>query len=50
MVDDYERVLAEAAAVPVPNVSLPAHLVNDGDRVLNEVLTEFSLGAPWSKL
>jgi len=43
-------VLAEAAALPVPKVSLPAHLVNDGDRLLNEVLAEFSLDAPWSKL
>src|SRR3954469_8213906 len=50
MVDDYERVLAEAAAVPVPKVSLPPHLVNDGDRLLNEGLAEFALDAPWSGL
>ena len=30
MVDDYERVIAEAAAAPAPAVELPAHLRADG--------------------
>ena len=47
MVDDYERVLAEAAALPAPKVPLPPHLVNDGDRVLNEVLEAFGLDGVW---
>jgi glycosyltransferase involved in cell wall biosynthesis len=50
MVEDYERALAEAAALPPPKVALPQHLVTDGDRLLTEVLSEFSLDVPWSKL
>ncbi len=48
MVDDYERALTEAAALPAPNVALPRHLVTDGDRLLNEVLSEFGLGPVWN--
>jgi len=48
MVDDYERVLTEAAALPAPNVELPAHLVDDGDRLLNELLSGFGVGDVWS--
>jgi hypothetical protein len=47
MVEDYERVIAEAATTPVPRVSLPAHLVNDGDGLLHAVLAEFSVGSVW---
>jgi glycosyltransferase involved in cell wall biosynthesis len=47
MVDDYEQAIAEAAARPVPQATLPAHLVNDGDRVLKDVLAQFSLGSVW---
>jgi glycosyltransferase involved in cell wall biosynthesis len=47
MVEDYERVLAEAAATPAPRVELPSHLVTGGERVLDQVLVEFSLGALW---
>jgi glycosyltransferase involved in cell wall biosynthesis len=47
MVEDYERALAEATALPSPNVTLPSHLVTDGDRVLNDVLDEFGLSAVW---
>jgi hypothetical protein len=50
MLEDYERVLAEAAELPIPNVTLPAHLVTDGDRLLNAVLDEFGLERVWSKL
>jgi glycosyltransferase involved in cell wall biosynthesis len=47
MFEDYERVLAEAAATPAPRVELPSHLVTGGERVLDQVLVEFSLGALW---
>jgi glycosyltransferase involved in cell wall biosynthesis len=47
MIDDYERALAQAAVLPPPKVALPSHLVTTGDRVLNEVLQEFGLGAVW---
>ncbi len=47
MVEDYERVIADAAAMPAPHVELPGHLVTDGERLLNQVLAEFSLGALW---
>lgn len=48
MVEDYERALVEAAALPAPSVTLPEHLVSNGERVLNEVLTEFGLGPVWT--
>ncbi len=47
MVDDYERALAEAAALPAPTVILPEHLVSNGEGLLNEVLSEFGLGPVW---
>ncbi|MBW8895413.1 MAG: hypothetical protein JF613_04425 [Acidobacteria bacterium] len=50
MLDDYERVLAEAAKLPVADVALPDHLVTDGDRLLKAVLDEFGLEPVWSKL
>ncbi len=50
MVEDYERVLAQAARLPVPDVALPPHLVNSGDRLLNGVLEEFGLRPVWSQL
>ena len=46
-IEDYERVLREAATLPVPSVRLPAHLVTGGDRLLNEVLGEFGLSTVW---
>jgi glycosyltransferase involved in cell wall biosynthesis len=48
MVEDYERVLIEAAALPAPRVTFPEHLVSNGERVLNEVLSEFGLGPVWT--
>jgi len=48
MVGDYERALVEAAALPAPSVTLPEHLVSNGERVLNEVLSEFGLGPVWT--
>ncbi len=47
MVEDYERVIAEAVATPAPKVTLPAHLVNDGDQLLNDTLAQFSVAAVW---
>ena len=48
MVGDYERALVEAAALPAPSVTLPEHLVSNGERILNEVLAEFGLGPVWT--
>jgi glycosyltransferase involved in cell wall biosynthesis len=45
MVEDYRRVLATAAARAAPEVSRPAHLVTNGDRVLRRVLDEFGFAA-----
>jgi glycosyltransferase involved in cell wall biosynthesis len=47
MVDDYERILSLASALPVPGIRLPAHLVNDGDAVLKETLRQLSVGPVW---
>lgn len=47
MLEDYERILAEAAARPAPRVTLPPHLVTNGDRLLKQVLGEFSVAAVW---
>ena len=47
MVEDYERVIAAAAAAPTPQVELPPHLVTNGDRVLHNLLSEFSVGSVW---
>jgi glycosyltransferase involved in cell wall biosynthesis len=43
MLEDYERILSEAAARPAPRVTLPAHLLTDGDRLLKETLKDFSV-------
>jgi len=48
MVEDYQRVLANAVTVPAPSVKLPEHLVTNGDQLLNRVVTEFHLGPVWS--
>ena len=47
MVEDYERVLADAAARPAPRITLPDHLVNNGDRVLNGILAKFGVSQVW---
>lgn len=44
MLDDYERILTDAAARPAPRVLLPAHLVTNGDRVLQRVADAFGVG------
>jgi glycosyltransferase involved in cell wall biosynthesis len=59
MLEDYERILTEAASRPAPSVRLPAHLVTNGDVVLKQILDGFGLEAShlwfgaanaWSKL
>jgi glycosyltransferase involved in cell wall biosynthesis len=47
MLEDYERILADAAGRPAPRVTLPEHLVTNGDRLLQQVLGEFSVDAVW---
>ncbi|MDP9324691.1 MAG: hypothetical protein M3P13_13730, partial [Acidobacteriota bacterium] len=47
MLEDYERILADAAGRPAPRVTLPEHLVTSGDRLLKQVLGEFSVDAVW---
>ena len=47
MLEDYERVLADAAGRPAPRVTLPEHLVTNGDRLLKQVLEEFLVDAVW---
>ena len=44
MLEDYERILADAASRPTPRVPLPAHLVTNGDQVLQRVADEFGVG------
>jgi glycosyltransferase involved in cell wall biosynthesis len=47
MLEDYERILAEAAALPATQVALPAHLVTDGDRLLKGTLKDFGVNSVW---
>jgi hypothetical protein len=46
-VEDYERILPDAAGRPAPRVTLPEHMVTNGDRLLKQVLGEFSVDAVW---
>jgi len=43
MVEDYERVMREAAQRPDPDVELPAHMRNPGDRKLRALMDPFDL-------
>ena len=43
MADDYERIMRDAAARPDPQVELPAHMRNPGDRRLRELLEPFGV-------
>jgi glycosyltransferase involved in cell wall biosynthesis len=46
MAADYRRVIALALSRPAPPARLPAHLVDDGDRMLRQTLEPFSLSNP----
>lgn len=43
MVEDYERVMRDAARRPDPDVELPAHMRNPGDRKLRALMAPFDL-------
>jgi glycosyltransferase involved in cell wall biosynthesis len=45
MLEDYRRVIAEAAGAPAPTPHLPAHLIDDGDRTLKDLLRPFGIAA-----
>jgi glycosyltransferase involved in cell wall biosynthesis len=47
MVDDYERVMRDAAARPDPPVDLPAHLRHAGDRKLDALLKPLGIESPF---
>ena len=47
MLEDYERLLADAAARPAPHVALPEHVVRNGDGLVHQILEEFSVSAAW---
>jgi glycosyltransferase involved in cell wall biosynthesis len=46
MVEDYERVMREAAARPDPPVTLPAQIRQPGDRKLRTLLEPFGVASP----
>jgi glycosyltransferase involved in cell wall biosynthesis len=46
MVEDYVRAIAEAAARPAPQVTLPPHMRSDGDSRLRSLLAPFGVEAP----
>jgi glycosyltransferase involved in cell wall biosynthesis len=46
MVEDYERVMREAAGRAAPDVELPAHMRNPGDRRLGALIEAFGIEAP----
>ena len=47
MVDDYERVMREAIARPAPDVALPGHMRDAGDRRLRALLDPFDMKVPF---
>jgi len=47
MADDYERILARAAAAADPRPDLPAHLQTDGAAAVRNLLAPFGLEEPW---
>jgi glycosyltransferase involved in cell wall biosynthesis len=46
MVEDYERVMRDAAGRPDPEITLPAHVRNPGDRKLSALLEPFGVEVP----
>jgi glycosyltransferase involved in cell wall biosynthesis len=49
MVEDYERVMRDAAARPQPPVTLPAQMRQPGDRKLRTLLEPFGVASPLSR-
>jgi glycosyltransferase involved in cell wall biosynthesis len=47
MLDDYERLITQAAARPDPDPVLPAHMRSDGTGTLRQLLSPFGITAPW---
>jgi glycosyltransferase involved in cell wall biosynthesis len=50
MLEDYERLLPEAARAIPASSTLPAHARNDQSQVLEGILGEFGVPVPWSKI
>jgi glycosyltransferase involved in cell wall biosynthesis len=50
MLDDYRRLLPEAASAPLPAPSLPGHITGDGSGLLARILGEFGVPIPWSNI
>ncbi len=50
MLDDYERLLADARSRPALRPTLPEHMITNGDGLLKLVLHEFSAAAVWQGL
>jgi glycosyltransferase involved in cell wall biosynthesis len=46
MVDDYERVMRDAAGRPDPEIVLPAHMRDPGDRQLRTLIEPFGVEVP----
>lgn len=46
MLDDYRRAIAHAMALPVPEPSIPAHLLDSGTRTIDRLLAPFGLSNP----
>jgi glycosyltransferase involved in cell wall biosynthesis len=49
MLDDYRRILHDAAAAPLPAPTLP-HTTADQSALLERLLGEFGVPVPWSKI
>jgi glycosyltransferase involved in cell wall biosynthesis len=50
MVEDYRRVLSAAARTKAPAPELPAHLTDDGSRLMENILGALGVSVPWSKI
>lgn len=50
MAEDYRRVMREARETPAPSAALPAHLVDDGGRLVSDILDGLGVPVPWSKI
>ena len=50
MLDDYRRLIAEAASVAVPSPALPPHITNTHSGLMTRILDDFGIAIPWSKI